>query len=558
MATYQDFSLIKQEIEFVKKRNNIDSVSNAFIFAMLEKLYPEVDPEECITDGGRDFCVDAYYIDESEKEINIFQFKYTENFETSRNKEGLGDRDMNDLILKIERIWNKDNTILREANKIVSEAVREIWGAFDRGFLKTNVWLITNYHHTIADRAKLENVTKTLKEKFRAKLKIFSLDDIADLSIQKEFEPVDIQLQLKGRNYFEDSAGNVRALIGEINALNFIKSLMNSKDELREEVFNENVRVYLRSHTKINKQIYSSIESEENYKFFFYNNGITAICDSFNHLNTDGPTVTLKNFQIVNGGQTMHSIQEAYKNGLIENILNIYLLLRIYEVKDREIGQAIARYTNTQNPVRSRDIMSNDLVQVKLQKNLETLDWWYERKRYEYRDRQALNERKIDAEKLGQVILAFYLEKPGSAKNKKQEIFGNFYNDIFSEERVDIDYVLPPYLLFKKIENDVKNFSKNIKMLERDGNREELARVLQNDEFLPHAHYYLLFTLKLLAEKNSIEIGEKRVEEIFGLYNEAKRVIREILEEERAKSSFFSIPRLFKTDDMVDKIKQKI
>jgi hypothetical protein len=558
MANFQDFSLLKRETEFVKKRNNIDSISTAFIFMILEKLYPEIDdPFEYITDGTGDLSIDAYYIDENRKTINVFQFKYTSNFDTAKSKDGIKEKELNDLIVKLEGVWNRDQGFLKKANSKTKEAIKEIWQAFEDGYVKTSVYLVTN-HKTTINNANQTSAKKQIKEKFRGELKVLSLDQLVKLIIEREFSPVDIQLQLKGKNYFEESTGDIRALIGEVNALNFLKSILNKEnDEIIEDVFNENVRVYLRSNTKINKQIYQSIENKENYKFFYYNNGITAICDSFEHNQSDSPVVTLKNFQIVNGGQTMHSIYEAYKNGLQEKVDNIYLLLRIYEVKNREVGQEIARFTNTQNPVKNRDIMSNDLIQVKLQKELNSLGYYYERKKYEYRDQKISNVKKIDAEKLGQAILSFYLEKPGSSKNKKQEIFGDFYNEIFDQNKIDADYILLPYLLYRKIENDIKNFKKKIKELEKNKESRKLNNLINKDGFLNHALYYLLFTLKLLAEKNGISLESRNTNQIFKFYNKAKQVIRKIVKEKK-KDPAFSMPHLFKSDDLVKEIKYSL
>ncbi|MCX7616263.1 MAG: AIPR family protein [Patescibacteria group bacterium] len=559
MPNYQDFSLIKKEVEFVKKRNKLDTSSQAFIFGILEKLYPEIDPDENITDGGRDYSIDAYYIDEEREEINIFQFKYTEKFENAKNKEAFHDEDLSDLVYKLKKLWDKDRNLLKLGNAKVVEAIRNIWNAFDRGFVNTNIWLISNHYSSIRDINKIRDLRKKLEEEFRASSFLCSLDDLVKLLLQKEFKPVDIQLQLKGRNYFDDTTGEIRALIGEINALNLIKSLLDDDNKLREEVFNENIRVYLRQSTKINKQIYFSIEyTEENPNFFFYNNGITAICDSYTHPNTDSPLVNLKNFQIVNGGQTVHSLYEAYKNGLTENLKNIYLLLRIYEVKKREIGQTIARYTNTQNPVRTRDIMSNDPIQVKLQQELMTMGWYYERKKYEFRDVQIDDARKIDAEKTGQVILAFYLEKPGSAKNKKQEIFGSFYNEIFDENKINAEYVLLPYLLYKDIEKEIKQFTQKTKRLKRENKLKELEKILSRDEFLLYAHYYLLLGLKFFAQKEEIDLLINNRRAILKNYKKIKKVIQGIVREKKEKDPKFSLSYLFKSDDLVGELKDKI
>jgi hypothetical protein len=558
MATFQDFSLAKKEIEFIRKRNNIDEFSRAFIFAVLEKLYPDIEQEEYITDGPGDLSVDAYYIDDSKKEINIFQFKSTEKFEIAKDKEAFKEDDIAKIIVNIEKVWNRDKNILKVANNKAVDAINAIWEALDKGYTKTNVWFISNYKTTIRDENKIDRLKENFLEKFRANLKIYSLDDIVNLILSYEFKPVDVDLQIKGRNYFEDISGKIRALIGEVNALNFLKSIIDKNNNLKEDVFNENIRVYLKKTTKINKQIYSSIENqEENFNFFFYNNGITAICDSYEHANIDSPIVKVKNFQIVNGGQTIHAIYEAYKNGLEENVKNIYLLLRLYEVKDRSIGQAIARCTNTQNPVRSRDIMANDEVQIKLQQELRRKSWYYERKRYEFRDSEIENEKKIDAEKLGQIILSFYLEKPGSAKNKKQEVFGAFYNEIFDENKITAEYVLLPYLLYKDIEKDIKQFEQKIKKLRKENKLRQLEKILEKDEFLLYAHYYLLASLKLVAEKKSIELNLKNKRKIFNNYNNVKNILRKLIREKK-KDPKFSMPYLFKGDDFLKEIKEQI
>jgi hypothetical protein len=149
------------------------------------------------------------------------------------------------------------------------------------------------------------------------------------------------------------------------------------------------------------------------------------------------------------------------------------------------------------------------------------------------------------------------LEKPGSSKNKKQEIFGDFYNEIFDQNKIDADYILLPYLLYRKIENDIKNFKKKIKELEKNKESRKLNNLINKDGFLNHALYYLLFTLKLLAEKNGISLESRNTNQIFKFYNKAKQVIRKIVKEKK-KDPAFSMPHLFKSDDLVKEIKYSL
>ncbi|HAC62081.1 MAG TPA: hypothetical protein DCF68_00740 [Cyanothece sp. UBA12306] len=60
------------------------------------------------------------------------------------------------------------------------------------------------------------------------------------------------------------------------------------------------------------------------------------------------------------------------------------LLCRIYETQDLELSTKIAEYTNSQNPVKSRDVRSVDYIQQKLEKELLVKGYFYERKRNQY------------------------------------------------------------------------------------------------------------------------------------------------------------------------------
>ena len=76
----------------------------------------------------------------------------------------------------------------------------------------------------------------------------------------------------------------------------------------------QNVRVFLQHRGKVNKGIRATIENEPNM-FFAYNNGITATAEKVEIDDDAGKLLLrrLKNFQIVNGGQTTASIHAAQR-----------------------------------------------------------------------------------------------------------------------------------------------------------------------------------------------------------------------------------------------------
>ena len=107
--------------------------------------------------------------------------------------------------------------------------------------------------------------------------------------------------------------------------------------------------------------------------------------------------IELENIQIVNGSQTIHSLYEAFLKDA-SKFEYIELLCRIYETKNSALSTSIAEYTNSQNPVKSRDVRSIDYIQQKLEQELLVKGLYYERKKNQY-DKKAKNLR-LDAEKV--------------------------------------------------------------------------------------------------------------------------------------------------------------
>ena len=73
----------------------------------------------------------------------------------------------------------------------------------------------------------------------------------------------------------------------------------------------DNVRGFL-GKTKYNENIFKTLENEPS-KFFMYNNGLTIIADDIVAKLINGRSkylITIKNFQVVNGGQTLRAIHE--------------------------------------------------------------------------------------------------------------------------------------------------------------------------------------------------------------------------------------------------------
>ena len=160
-----------------------------------------------------------------------------------------------------------------------------------------------------------------------------------------------------------------------------------------------NVRAFLQNKCKVNRGIRNTIKLEPE-KFFAYNNGISAIAEEV--VVENSRIVGMKNFQIVNGGQTTASIYSAFvKDKIEEEKLNkIQVQVKISEMpKDNpENGSMvanIAKYANSQNKINDSDFFSTHPFNIRFEqlckdarvpetaKNRGT-GWFYERARGSY------------------------------------------------------------------------------------------------------------------------------------------------------------------------------
>lgn len=169
----------------------------------------------------------------------------------------------------------------------------------------------------------------------------------------------------------------------------------------------QNVRSFLQFTGKINKGIRKTI-LEEPHMFLAFNNGIAATAEEIRLTDMSdkkGKSIGyVKDFQIVNGGQTTASIYHTWKKNNAD-ISKIFVQLKLTIIKDREnfgeIVGRIAEYANTQNKVSASDLSSNRENHVILEKLSRTIwappkegevhqtRWFFERSRGQYRNEKS-------------------------------------------------------------------------------------------------------------------------------------------------------------------------
>ena len=232
-------------------------------------------------------------------------------------------------------------------------------------------------------------------------------------------------------------------------------------DRWGSRLLEQNVRVFLQARVKVNRNIRNTIANNPEM-FFAYNNGITATAESLETMQSpSGLLLTgMRNFQIVNGGQTTASIHAALKNKDAD-LDRVFVQMKLSVVDpDRamEVVPKISEYANSQNRVSASDFFSNHPFHVRMEEFSRRLyapskdgsfresKWFYERARGQSRDERArqtpAGKRKFDLEYprrqvFNKTDLAKFLNvwrgKPDVVSKGAQKNFADFAQFIGSE-----------------------------------------------------------------------------------------------------------------------------
>lgn len=163
-----------------------------------------------------------------------------------------------------------------------------------------------------------------------------------------------------------------------------------------------NVRSFLQFRGKINSGIRKTINKQPQL-FFSYNNGITATANEIKIDEHSNKITFIKNFQIVNGGQTTASLLMTSKKDKADlSKIKLQLKLNVTNPeKADELISNISRFANSQNAIKDSDFFTNHPFHRRFEEfsrriwapksidYLKQTHWYYERARGSYLNDQA-------------------------------------------------------------------------------------------------------------------------------------------------------------------------
>ncbi|MEI6680087.1 MAG: AIPR family protein [Mariniphaga sp.] len=267
-----------------------------------------------------------------------------------------------------------------------------------------------------------------------------------------------------------------------------------------------NVRAFLQQTGKVNQGIRDTIRKEP-HMFLTYNNGLATTAQEVKTSRSeDGHLVikSIKDFQIVNGGQTTASLFHTSRKYKEADISSVFVQMKLTVIKNEEkkieTVPLISRYANSQNKVTELDLSSNNPFLQRLEElsrttyaiNVENRSkqtiWFFERVSGQYKE--AFNKEPSKSKQD-----AFKLKHPANQVLIKSDI-AKFINT----------WKQQPYHVSKGSQKNYINFLREI---DKEFKNVKVGRVYWEDAVANAILFQA--TDKLFGRKNVNAIGDTNI-----------------------------------------------
>lgn len=366
----EDIQLIQKDYGYID--DNLQRDDFAFNYWVLSRLYGM--DEEIIASNVTDINdkgIDCFVHYEDTKELYLIQNKYYDEF-TSVDRSDVADFLKTPLSILLAGSYKRSAELQKIFDRIHTDSDYKIWLHF----------YVTNDLES-NDIESLINQFEFGDERIKAfvGVKYNKLSDISRIYFGDRFTnriPFTAELttrvsatslDVRPKDYKLDWMIDLRFVMVNVADLYMLYKKAIKKNY---ELFEENVREFLGTQG-INNGIIKTLKSiTDRENFFYYNNGITLICEKCETLRGTEASkgyresrnqygFRLTNPQVVNGCQTINSIAEVLshcnENEMLKEYEKAYVLVKIYvfdeATKEEKEGldKNIVKYTNSQNGI---------------------------------------------------------------------------------------------------------------------------------------------------------------------------------------------------------------
>jgi hypothetical protein len=415
---------------------------------------------EC--DGKGDLNVDFahHYIDENS--FLIIQSKYKGNKSSVDSDELSGFFNIHERIIDRQYLNEHGNQAVRNELSEINDN-----STFNYVFLtndKFTNWLSSEFARLKSSKESLfENVTfsyVSITEIKRELTEVKSMGEVIPQEVEIFIENItDTIVNKKRHSYLDlstvvDTEGHYKSILCTIKG----SQLKNLYRQHGNTLFNYNIRGWL-GENDINKKVKKTLEDEPE-KFYFYNNGISAICTGYEPVfNSENEIskIKFKDFQIINGAQTTTTIGKFRDDGKLTRVRVLLKITKTESLKKEKKGlnKNIITFNNSQTVIKASDFRSNDEIQGFLANQLSQFTY---RGCNPYKQISYLPKRvKIDSKRkdklyisidtLARILYVFYYDPITIFKGTRtlfdtDETTGKYWS-VFGEENKEVGFFSP-------------------------------------------------------------------------------------------------------------------
>jgi hypothetical protein len=324
-------------------------------------------------------------------------------------------------LVKLQEIANLN--LKRKLSEVAAALAEDYEVAFE---------LITTSSLTDGAREDLATFQEELAnaDDFPATITLVDQDELRrryELALERENPSITHTFNLEPGRYLKMEVGGTQAVLAAVQ----LKDCLGVPGIKDGTLFQKDVRQSLGISNRVNKGIKVTLYGDKHRDFFFFHNGVTAIC---NRMAIDERGVlTLQGLNVVNGCQSLNTILSCSER--VKQLEDTFVMFRFYEIPQRERADRISIFTNSQSAVKPRDLRSNDKRVLDLKKTFEQMfpAGYLRTQRGEIapadRDRQYV----LDLSDLGKYLMSWHSQRPNVAYSETK-IFDKYFDQLFRRE----------------------------------------------------------------------------------------------------------------------------
>lgn len=411
-------------------RDNFQNDGQRFVAWYLHRvlLLDVHQTKAAITDGQNDKQIDAIVVEDGEeRRVRVIQGKFVK-------PEAVDAAPLREVLSAWTRLKDLPKLQMECSGKL-AERLEAMRAALDDDY-DVQFELLTTGHLTPAAETDFNAFKEAMSDDadFNAGLTLVNtalLETRLSEAEQRDLPELACEIELNPEQVLVSTEANIRVVIAMLPIERCLK-LPGIADG---KLFRRNVRQSLGLSNKVNKELRRTLASAEKAPyFFFFHNGITALCRSFS-LSDDRRQLKVQALSVVNGCQSLSTIYATSGKVTEKPGAQGSVLFRFYEIPQHDLGDAISINTNSQSAVKPRDLRSNDKYMRSIKKRYEAgvQGGYFITKRGEDRPADKDAAKCVDATDYARMVVAWQCQRPNIATNEKR-LFDEHYKTLFHPE----------------------------------------------------------------------------------------------------------------------------